>query len=232
MVRNRCLQCLQPLNANASWEALFSWRQKNLCDTCQGKLRPLKAPWCLYCSRPLARTESCADCRRWERTRHWSGLLVRNVSLFSYDDYLQELISIYKYRGDVALARVFTEPLKQTYLKDFKGAIPVPIPLSEERLLERGFNQAAVLAEQLPVAYNACLARVVDEDKQSKQSRRGRLRGHARPFSFQGGAARVAGKHMLLIDDIYTTGTTLRKAAIPLLEQGAKQVSALTVARG
>ncbi|WP_160112494.1 ComF family protein [Salicibibacter kimchii] len=159
-------------------------------------------------------------------------MLARNISLFSYDGHLQEVISTYKYRGDVALAHVFTETLKRTYRKKFKGAIPVPIPLSQERLLERGFNQAAVLAEQLPVAYSACLVRVVDEGKQSKQTRRGRLHSHARPFSFQGDAARVAGKHMLLIDDIYTTGTTLRKAAVPLLEQGAKQVSALTVARG
>ncbi|QQK81584.1 ComF family protein [Salicibibacter cibi] len=159
-------------------------------------------------------------------------MLARNVSLFSYDDHLQALISTYKYRGDVALAHVFTDTLKRTYRKNFKGAIPVPIPLSEERLLERGFNQAAVLAEQLPVAYNACLVRTVNEDKQSKQSRRGRLRGYVRPFSFQGDAACVADKHMLLIDDIYTTGSTLRKAAVPLLEQGAKQVSALTVARG
>ena len=232
MVRNRCRQCLQPLNANASWEALFSWNQKNLCDKCQGKLKPLEAPWCLYCSRPLKRTDCCSDCQRWANTRHWSDLLERNVSLFPYDDHLQELISTYKYRGDVALAYVFTDTLKRTYLKNFKGAIPVPIPLSEERLLERGFNQAAVLAEQLPVAYSACLIRVVNEDKQSKQSRMGRLRGHVRPFSFQGDAARVAGKHMLLIDDIYTTGATLRKAAAPLLEQGAKQVSALTIARG
>ncbi|SDI45135.1 ComF family protein [Natribacillus halophilus] len=231
MRHDRCLQCLSPLNTNAGWEALFSWKKPMLCDECQEKLRPLTAPWCVHCSRPLPVTESCGDCERWAKTKNWSGLLTRNVSLFLYDEHLQEVLSAYKYRGDVELAKMFADSLKQTYRKYFKKSIPVPIPLSEERLQERGFNQAAALAEYLPVAYKPLLMRRVDEAKQSKRSRHGRLRGHVRPFAVREDVKSLTGQHILLIDDIYTTGTTLRKAAIPLLHHGAGQVSALTVAR-
>ncbi|MBB6450375.1 competence protein ComFC [Geomicrobium halophilum] len=232
MKQNYCLRCLEPLEgAQASWTALLSCEKKNLCESCSDKFHRLAPPWCLHCARPLSCTESCGDCERWAKTRHWSGLLTRNISLFSYNDFLQELISTYKYRGDIALAEVFKEPLRNFYQQYFTGTTPVPVPLSKERLQERGFNQAEVIAEFLPVSYKPLLVRDIHEKKQSKGSRQDRLRGHVRPFVFNNHTGPLTGQHILLIDDIYTTGTTLRKAALPLLENGAGRVSSLTIAR-
>ena len=126
----------------------------------------------------------------------------------------------------------FSENWQKLYHQHFSGKLPVPIPLSKERLYERGFNQAAELARLLPVAPHEVLKRVVHEQKQSKKSRTERLRLEAPVFRFIGDPSVIRGREIVLIDDIYTTGATVRRAAKVLLENGAASVCSMTVARG
>jgi competence protein ComFC len=133
----------------------------------------------------------------------------------------------YKFRGDYILAKIFADYIKGI-LQKINPDFFVPIPLSEERLYERGFNQAEALLTVSGFTPSKILTRAHSE-KQSKKSRTERI--HI-PQVFQIDDQRdLIGKKVLLIDDIYTTGSTLRHAAKLLKKAGAKRVQSLTLAR-
>ncbi len=212
----------------------------------------LAGPSCNICSRPQPVNEVCEDCKRWESDPDWQGILDHNRSLYRYNDIMQEIIAQWKYRGDAVLALIFRENIRKFYLHHYTDYIPVPIPLSSKRLQERGFNQSELLADftNEPLAFyekwqlftrksshvpavSPILERTIHEEKQSKKSRRERLSSKENPFQLSSDLElSVNSKNIILLDDIYTTGTTLRKASKLLKEHGAKSVCAITLARG
>ncbi|WP_354958485.1 ComF family protein [Bacillus sp. CECT 9360] len=153
---------------------------------------------------------------------------MRNTSVFNYNEFMKELIAKFKYRGDYALAEVFA-PYVKTKLLNAHFDLIVPIPLSEERLKERGFNQARALAEMAHLEIEDILMRMHSE-KQSKKSRKERI-SLAQVFHVKGNQDSITNKKIMLLDDIYTTGSTLRQAAKALVKAGAAEVSSLTLAR-
>jgi competence protein ComFC len=229
-----CLGCGAELRRSVSWNSLFTKEEEMvLCQDCLSKLEFITGEECRLCSRPLEETlykqdGLCLDCLRWEKDPKWAGILDRNTSVLLYNEYCKELIALFKYRGDYVLANAFAALLKpklETILTD----LIVPIPLSRERLYERGFNQSEALINALGKEPAHLLTRKHSE-KQSKKSRSDRIR---LPQVFQiPKQTNLSAENILLIDDIYTTGSTLRHAAILLKEAGAKTVSSLTVARG
>src|SRR5690625_4075328 len=118
----------------------------------------------------------------------------------------------------------------QSFNKTFsfllKNVWTVPITLSEERLLERRVNQAKVLAACLP-AENKDILKSIHSEKHTKKTRSERLSAD-NPFA----ATKRVNKPVILVDDIYTTGTTLRHAATLLKKQGCPEIYAYTLIRG
>ncbi|SFQ24608.1 ComF family protein [Salibacterium halotolerans] len=236
-----CLYCGNADVSAASWKTLLWPEDSGLCQSCQLLFTPIQEPVCEMCGRPLEHIGRCVDCERWETDPHWKGTLRRNVSLFPYDDVMKEWTALWKYRGDAVLAESFRSRIRQLYLTHAAGAVPVPLPLSRERLQERGFNQAAILASftaapgfslRRTPAPADILIRTTHEEKQSKKSRAERMSSASRPFTLKVDKKDVEGKHFVLYDDIYTTGSTLRKAALPLIENGAADVCSITLIRG
>jgi competence protein ComFC len=232
MMSQFCLLCDEVIVPTVSWRRLFSAEKEELlCSTCEGGLERIGGECCRMCSRPFSQLDEqfrhgdlCNDCVRWEADPEWKGYLDQNVSLFQYNDFLKEVIARFKFRGDYIIAKAFTEPLKQELSKlafDFL----VPIPLSEERLYERGFNQAEALLTLAGYTPTPLLTRVHSE-KQSKKSRTERI--HV-PQVFQ--VSESMSGTILLVDDIYTTGSTLRHAAKILKEAGAERIQSITLAR-
>jgi len=156
--------------------------------------------------------------------------LNKNFSIYSYNEYMKEVIAKWKYRGDYVLGEMFKELFVQRFHQHFstirKNAVIMSIPLSKERLFERGFNQAFMLATFLTAKVNESLQRVHNE-KQSKKSRRERLKT-TNPFNL----TKPINKPVILVDDIYTTGQTIRHAASVLKRNGCPQVYAYTLIRG
>ncbi|QVY61220.1 ComF family protein [Cytobacillus gottheilii] len=229
-----CLGCGTELKKAVSWHSLFAKEEGPvLCQECLEKLEMITGEVCGLCSRPLGQNRYqqdgiCLDCLRWEENEAWSGVLDRNISVLMYNDYCKELIALFKYRGDYAVAAAFASLLKHK-LQTLTYDLIVPVPLSPERLYERGFNQSEALILSLGKEPAHLLSRKHSE-KQSKKSRHDRI--HL-PQVFQlTQQTNLSGKQIVLIDDIYTTGSTLRHAAILLKEAGAKTVTSLTVARG
>jgi competence protein ComFC len=176
------------------------------------------------------RGEICLDCRKWEQDPDSTGLLRMNRSVYQYNEQMQEVLARYKFRGDAVICSAFEAEFREVYDLFYKkgNLLLVPIPLSGERLYERGFNQSLLLAELLKERVVQPLSKT-ETEKQSKKTRRDRLQ---RENSFHVSEPElVRGKDVLLIDDIYTTGTTLRMAAIRLRQAGAGEISALTLVR-
>ncbi|MET3697658.1 competence protein ComFC [Bacillus oleivorans] len=231
-----CLFCHQKRQTEASWTALVYGDHSVLCGDCEEKLEPLSGELCATCSRPLAmlapayrKGHICYDCFRWEEDPEWKGVLRINESLFLYNEFLKEIISQYKFRGDYALANIFKRGINLK-IKQLKPDLIVPIPLSKERLQERGFNQAeGILIEAGGLTFSSLLTRQHSE-KQSKKARDERL---LQENIFQWSSDQsITDKSVLILDDIYTTGATIRHAAKILKYYGAKEVLSLTIARG
>lgn len=232
----KCLYCHGEMKGDIGWTTFFLREDERLlCETCRGKLERIGGETCPICHRPLEGLDPqyrkdgiCFDCHRWETSKKWQGVLRKNISLYHYNDFMAEVIARFKYRGDYVLAKIFSKEIQRA-LQSVEYDLVVPIPLSKVRLMERGFNQSEALAWEAGITPQSILTRIHSE-KQSKKSRTERIHlPHV--FSVQDPETAV-GKTVLLIDDIYTTGSTLRHAAYALKQVGAKTILSLTVARG
>jgi len=233
--QSRCLICHEIIAPIISWRAIFSAEKEQLvCLTCEGRFEKIEGETCRICCRPFLQGDGkfrsgnlCHDCVRWEEDIEWQGLLDKNHSIFHYNEFIKQVIARFKFRGDYQMAKVFTESIN-TVLQKITADLFVPIPLSEERLYERGFNQASALLIESGNTPSAMLTRNHSE-KQSKKTRTERF--HL-PQVFQvDQRLNLQGKKVLLIDDIYTTGSTLRHAAKLLKAAGAERIQSLTIAR-
>jgi competence protein ComFC len=232
-----CLFCHNELASNITWRAIIlGEKSKRICELCEQKLEKIDGELCTICGRPLKNLSSdyvkgdlCVDCVRWQQDGRWKDTLTKNRSVYLYNDFMKDILTLFKFRGDVAIAEAFRENFRKCFQQHYNQQfVIVPIPLSPERLYERGFNQAAVLAQFLDLPIHDLLSRTRHE-KQSKKTRKERIQSEKVFFLKENTV--VPRQSILLIDDIYTTGSTLRQAAKVLLQAGASSVSSLTLIR-
>ncbi|WP_447447913.1 ComF family protein [Streptococcus dentiloxodontae] len=139
---------------------------------------------------------------------------------------MKDYFSHYKFMGDYLLRQVFQDEVI-SYLKVYlkQGFTLVPVPLSPERMAERGFNQVIGLIGSLP--YSQPFQKI-DIAKQSAQDRKGRI-SSCNPFSLNGN--QELPNKILLIDDIYTTGATLHHLVTLLQKSGVTEIESFSLAR-
>lgn len=153
------------------------------------------------------------------------------------------LISRYKFAPEPGLAKFFSGLMlrnEKIHTLIDNADIVIPLPLSTERLEERGFNQAFTLAKHLAIKkVNASvLIKTRDTVPQRLLDRKARQRNVANAFALHAISSKayrstnssLSGKHVLLIDDVMTTGATLAAAAQPLYKAGAVRISAIVIA--
>ena len=172
--------------------------------------------------------------------------LPKEGDIFSAADYGDETakkaIWMLKYRGAKNLAEPLAELLNTRCLtkleiKNISDWLVVPVPLSKERLRERGYNQAELIAKHLSLLQrlNLCadaLVKIKDTPAQvSVKNKRERLKNLDGAFAVKN-PEKILGKKIILIDDVSTTGATIREAKKTLRANGAKKVIAFVVARG
>ncbi len=232
-----CLICDTIYTPMVSWQHFLTLKNQDvICENCRDRLEIIQGEICDACGRSFSKIDAqyrhknlCYDCMRWKETASFGGVLTQNRSVYAYDEFLKSVMSTFKFRGDYVLIEVFRQLFSEIFLKYYtKESIIIPIPLSEERLYERGFNQAEALSSLLPFpSYN--LLSCYHHEKQSKKSRQERL--HAENIFYITDASGIQNKSVILIDDIYTTGMTLHHAAKLLREKGARNVCSFTLAR-
>jgi competence protein ComFC len=226
-----CLVCNSRIVPINTWSNLLTGpKVKALCKSCQQQLEKIDSARCTLCSRKMEEKSICSDCVKWQENATWKDVLQENRALYVYNDFLKKIIAQYKYRGDYALVKCFVNDAITRWEKERgrKFDYYVPIPLSAERLYERGFNQAEALLIEMGLPVTSFLNRKHAE-KQSKKAKK--ARHETNPGFSLISEEPLIGRSILLIDDIYTTGSTIRYAAKKLKESGAESICSLTIAR-
>ncbi|MFD2615549.1 ComF family protein [Paenibacillus gansuensis] len=200
-----------------------------LCPACREIIPWIREVLCDVCGR----YEKCYDCGR-RTDQHF----VMNRSCVVYDPAMKDLLALYKYRGQERLQMLFIGMLCELYIKsNLKAEVLTYTPLSSVRLAERGFNQAEQLARgigsSLGIPVVSLLSRPRHTEKQSFKTRKERLQTMEGVFHFEPEPGFVArpGLKIAIIDDVYTTGSTLNQCAKVLKESTAAEVYGLSWAR-
>ncbi len=212
-------------------------RQGHLCPRCFDGLVFLVGPLCRCCGRPLPDTAVpdplCAACHR------KAPSYARLRAALAYHGVGRELVLRFKHGGRLEGVERFAIWMEQAGRELLDEAeLVVPVPLHRLRLLVRGFNQAALLAQRLARRaqrpwHPSLLRRIRPTRSQQGLGEAQRWR-NVRPAAFHipaGMRPRIAGRRVLLVDDVVTTGATLHACTEVLLEAGAAAVDALALAR-
>ena len=214
----------------------------------------LYPPCCEVCGRLLVANEHtiCTQCKYelpltlfWESTDNpaarlfWGKVAVEQASSFFYftkGSPYRKLMHKLKYKGKtdigVTLGRWYGEKLAQSALYQTVDIV-VPLPLHAKRLKRRGYNQSELIAEGIADAMQksldtASLQRTVYTETQTNKSRMERWKNVESVFKVANPQL-LNGKHVLLVDDILTTGATLEVCALSLLEAASCKVSVATL---
>jgi len=208
-----------------------------LCSGCRSSSTRITPPFCHRCSRPfegeITGQFSCPNCE--DRSLAFDCA----VSVCRSDGVVRELIHRFKYSGHYYLRRLLAEFLLEAIRDERIASKPVdafvPVPLHPARRRERGFNQAAALAEvisrQTAIPVLDCIERRSYTKTQTQFDRSERKRNLRNAFALRKNNV-VVGKNLVLLDDVLTTGSTLHECALVLREGGVESVRAITVARG
>jgi ComF family protein len=205
-----------------------------LCAACLATVVPLKGPLCRWCGVPVPGQtlagHLCGECLR----RPPPFALARAV--VGYQGAPRQLIHRLKYGGDRVALPAIREIIAAYDLREFLDChLIVPVPLHRQRLRRRGLNQALELArlffpgrrEAIAVDWLVRVKDTVPQTGLDGAARRRNLRG-----AFQLGPARqAAGAVVCLVDDVYTTGTTVGACSRVLLAGNIREVKVLTLAR-
>jgi ComF family protein len=222
----RCLGCGEIID-----------RQGSLCGGCWSRLRFITAPYCPACGHPVAHPElaaaNCPACRR-------NPLAVdRARAALAYDDASRGLILGFKHGGRIETSGLLAGLMREAgrVLLD-EADLVLPVPLHRWRLLRRGYNQSALLAQRIARGGTQGYFPDLIERSQATRSQQ-HLSKDARNRNITAAAFRVRkdraavvrDARILLIDDVLTTGATLGACARILRDAGAARVDALVLAR-
>lgn len=203
-----------------------------LCKACQARIPAPPECRCPVCSHPMQGLFQCSNCegRRWH--------LTTIVAACRFEGLVQELIQRFKYGRDQSLLPILSQlmlpALDDTRLAGKKFDAVVPVPLHPLREREREFNQSDLLAGSLAKRLGIPVRRLLKRNRatapQAGFDRSARLQNLKGAFSLRRPPS--ADASFLLVDDVATTGTTLDACAAILMEGGASEVCAVTIARG
>ena len=213
-------------------------RLRHLCVACERQLKVVEEPHCTTCGHPffgeMEENRLCPHCEALvpEFGRGKTAILLKGPG--------RALVHALKYHHalhvleDIA-AIIAAVPGYADYLRD---TVLVPVPLHPRKRRERTYNQSELLAECCVAAAGGktrvepLLRRVVDTDSQTHYDRAARQKNLRNAFAMTPGVAVNPGEHYVLVDDVFTTGSTLNACALVLRRAGALNLDVVTFGHG
>ena len=209
----------------------------HLCLPCARRIHWVRPPACPTCGHPffgvVEADRTCPHCLtlRPAYRRGRTGVLVRGP--------VRALVHGIKYRGETHLWRDVRLVLERAeeLLAFLAGAVLVPVPLHRRKRRERGFNQSRLLADILASlsgaeAVEEVLVRIIDTESQTRFDRRERMGNLKNAFAICPKSSLSRKKRYVLIDDVFTTGSTLNACARTLRRGGVRKVDVATLGHG
>lgn len=208
--------------------------RQTACSDCLKKEQPIREPRCKKCGKALRKEEQeyCEDC---EKRKH---LYTEGRGIFPYQGGMKKALLDLKYQGKRENALFLGRALANLGRKDvlrWRPEVVIPVPVHRKRRKERGYNQAELLARICAEAWgipmdSQAVVRTHRTKAQKNLDPKERRKNLASAFG--AGKSRKNYKNILIIDDIYTTGSTLDEVSRVLLKQGAEHIYFLTVCIG
>jgi ComF family protein len=227
-----CKMCEKPIRESKGY---------SICEDCFKTIELIERPCCIKCGKPLIPTDFfkqnreilCLDCKR----KKYSFEFSRSTGV--YDKVLKKCIHLFKYYGEKKLAKPLGKLMVDSLVKndEFKKKIDliIPIPLHRNDLKKRGFNQSVLLGKvvgdyfSIPVGESVLVKKKLTPF-QVNLSKKEREKNILRVFSVEK-PEEIKGKNILILDDVFTTGSTVEECAKELMKARAKNVFVLTLAR-
>lgn len=225
---NRFLRILFPELCSVCKKPATEHRIAPICTECWKKILPYEGPICKRCGKPLVSDASltCGECINDEPAFHSA----RNFGI--YDGVLKKAINLFKYHRIKRLSKPLSDIILE--LKLPRVDIIVPVSLHKNRLRKREFNQSAVLAKHIAETLGVpmvpdCLTKNRDTSPQVGLKAAERRKKIKKTFEIRSKEL-VEGKDIMLIDDVFTTGATVRECSKVLKKAGADKVYVITLA--
>ena len=209
------------------------------CPSCAAKVSFISEPYCLCCGRPLSRDERefCYDCSK--RSRSYSG----GISLAVYEGLWKDSILRFKFHKREEYASWYAEQMIHRFedrLRNLRADTILPVPMHPRKVRKRGYNQAASFAKELAECLSVpvlegVLIRARKTEPQKGLNDVARLQNLLSAFAIKEEKLAEWKKdhpfeRVILVDDIYTTGSTMEACARLLKKAGAGAVAPVTAA--
>lgn len=231
---NKILDWLYPRRC-VFCDGLLEKKERFLCSHCI-KIVPqmVKEPRCKKCGKQLAvmEQEYCYDCT------HFPHSFDYGIGLFLYQEPLKGALMRFKFNGrkeyGVFLGRLMRK-YSASFLKEIMPEVIIPVPIHKKKFYTRGYNQAEVLAREMsrglsiPVRTDLVLRKKFTK-AQKELGKKERKKNLEQAFWVKEDASRY--KSVLIIDDIYTTGSTIHAIGKRLKESGVKKVYFISLCIG
>ncbi|MCL1983687.1 MAG: ComF family protein [Clostridiales bacterium] len=238
MILKKLLELLFPSNIYciSCGSIIDSSRAYSLCDSCMRLFHWANGRTCEKCGKIIQESyphEACSDCR--EHNHYFK----KGYSCVQYGIYERDLLLAFKYGGKTYIGEKIADAMADRLrAENIEVDFTTAVPMHGKKKEKRGFNQAEIiasrLAPKLPAPYaGRVLVRTGNTVAMSRLSAEERRMNMENAFSMARGAEKmVAGKKVLLVDDIYTTGSTVDACSRVLLAAGAAEVRVITFAAG
>jgi len=200
------------------------------CIGCSKRLPLLLPPICQRCGKPESSGIYCREC--WGNHSHIHAIR----SVFVFEGIIRRAVHEFKYRSLRSIAGCFAQYMADYFVEhELAADILLPVPVHENRLKKRGYNQSELLAGQLAgliaVPARGDLIRRVRDNKPQARTSCAEERRSNMENAFTCISSEVNGKDIMIIDDVCTSGATLEACAAALKLKGANKISGFTLAR-
>ncbi len=233
---NIIANCIYPLTCPICNDVLVpdNTHKAYVCGKCINKISYISGAVCCKCGKPIdnSKQEYCFDCSR----KH--HLYTQGVGVWTYTAAIKNSIYNFKYHNKKIYGEFYAREMYlncKTILQNWNADVIIPVPLHKSRQRVRGYNQAEIVAKHLSEYINIpidkkVLERVMNTAPQKELNDKERVKNLENAFKTITNVVKY--KKVILVDDIYTTGTTVDSCTKVLIEAGVEDVYCISMCIG